>query len=220
MVSPMSNNSSYHKCVVPFVDVLFTFLLVFISMMMLINKVKSDNETAQSLKMESKYVITMTWTGDADLDLWVQDSAGHIVGFNSKEGGQGSLMSLNRDCLGARTTEVNEMGEVINTVNEEIVSLRGTVTGEYIVNAHAYNMKNSTPPVKATIKVTQIKPYKEFVVKEKEFLATGDEVTFARFTMDGKGNVTDVNDLPTSILRSQNNGPQQEQFPQGPLQQP
>lgn len=197
----MSNNHSYHKFVVPFIDVLFCFLLVFISIMMLINKVKSDAETAQAPKANATHVITMTWEGDADLDLWVQDSQGHIVGFNSKEGGVGSLMSLNRDCLGAHTTEVNEFGEVVNKVNEEIVSLRGIVEGEYIINAHAFNMKKSPPPVKATIKVTQIKPYKEIVVKEKEFLATGDEVTFARVTLDKNGNATDVNELPATILR-------------------
>jgi len=172
--------------------------------MMLINKVKSDADIAQAPKAEAKYIVTLTWTGDADLDLWVQDPANHIAGFNNREGGQGSLLSLNRDCLGARTTEVNQNGEIVNTVNEEIVSIRGTVEGEYIVNAHAYNVKGSTPPIKGTVRVIQIKPYKEFVMKEKNFMATGDELTFTRFTVDKQGNVSSVNDLPTSILRQGN----------------
>lgn len=215
----MSNNHSYHKFVVPFIDVLFTFLLVFISIMMLINKVKSDAETAQAPKANVTHVITMTWEGDADLDLWVQDSQGHTVGFNSKEGGMGSLMSLNRDCLGAHTTEVNESGEVVNKVNEEIVSLRGIVEGEYIINAHAFNMKGSSPPVKAVIKVTQIKPYKEIAAKEREFLTTGDEVTFVRFTLDKNGNVTDLNELPATILRQAQQGQQNDEGSQ-PQDQP
>jgi hypothetical protein len=214
----MSNNHSYHKFVVPFIDVLFTFLLVFISIMMLINKVKSDNETAQAPKANVTHVITMTLEGDADLDLWVQDSQGHLSGFNNKEGGPGSLMSLNRDCLGAHTTEVDEFGNVVNKVNEEVVSLRGIVEGEYIVNAHGFNLKGSKPPVKALIKITQIKPYKEVVTKEREFLATGDEITFVRFTLDKNGNVTDLNELPASVLRQNQGGqygPNGEQPPQG-----
>jgi hypothetical protein len=131
----------------------------------------------------------------------------------------GSLMSLNRDCLGAHTTEVNESGEVVNKVNEEIVSLRGIVEGEYIINAHAFNMKGSSPPVKAVIKVTQIKPYKEIAAKEREFLTTGDEVTFVRFTLDKNGNVTDLNELPATILRQAQQGQQNDEGSQ-PQDQP
>lgn len=168
--------------------------------MMMLIKVKSAEDAIQAPKVNVTHVITMTWEGDADLDIWVQDSQGHIVGFNNKEGGGGSLISLNRDCLGAHTTEVNEHGEVVNKVNEEIVSIRGIVPGEYIINAHAFNLKSATPPVKATVKITQVKPFKELASKDKEFLATGDEVTFVRVVLDKNGNVTEMNELPISVI--------------------
>lgn len=171
--------------------------------MMMLVKVKSDNETSQAPKANVTHVISMTWEGDADLDLWVQDSQGHIVGFNRKEGGQGSLMSLNRDCLGAHSTEINESGEVVNKINEELVSIRGVVIGEYIINGHAYSLKGEKPPIKATIRFTQVKPFKEIVTKTREFISNGDEITFVRVTLDKNGNVTEINELPAAFVNQQ-----------------
>jgi hypothetical protein len=189
------------KTLVPFLDILFNLLLGVTALLLILPLKTADDPSVQQ---NVRYQIVMTWDGNADLDLWVQDPQERVAGFNNKEGGMGSLMSLNRDCLGARTTEVNEHGEIVNAVNEEIVSLRGTSVGEYVVNAHAFNLKGEIPPVKAKIKVVQIKPYKEIVVIEKDFLANGDEITFIRFSVDRDGNVTGLNELQISILQNRN----------------
>jgi hypothetical protein len=196
------------RILVPFIDVLFTFLLVFVSITMLIN-VKVNKENSEAYQQQNAiYMVVLNWEGNADLDLWMKDPMGRIVGFERREGGIGSLFSLNRDCLGAATTETGEDGKIVSRVNEEIVSLRGTFTGEYIVNVHSYDMRGSSS-VKAKVKLVQNKPFKELKVIEKTFNSVGAEETFFRFVCDGQSKVTEYNDIPVSILADKmNNDPQ------------
>ena len=198
------------KNLIPFLDVLFTFLMVFICITMLL-KAKSDNESASYKQQNAIYLIVLNWIGNADIDLWTKDGAGHHVGFSNREGGNGSLISLNRDCLGAATSEVGAAGYGTNyenfipvqapPPNEEIISVRGVEDGEYIVNSHAYALKDGGP-TKATVKLIKNKPYKIIIEKEYTFNSTGEEHTFFRFTLDKDGNIIDLNELPTNLIGS------------------
>lgn len=214
------NNQPFLKILLPFVDVLLACLMIFITMTILI---KADSKKQDAAYQQSAaYLIVLTWEGDADLDLWVQDPQGHKVGFKRREGGEGSMLSLNRDCLGARRTEVNQDGEVINPVNEEIVSIRGIAPGEFIVNVHAYNLNSSKTPLAAKVKLMKIKPFQDAKETSMNFEQTGDELTFFRFTLDKKGTVSDINTLPTSILKgsSADEGAEPTDAPTGPEPQP
>lgn len=189
------------KNLIPMIDVLFTFLLVFVVITMLI-KAKSDNEDSSYKQENALYLISLMWQGNADIDLWARDSFSHIVGFPRREGGDGSLMSLNRDCLGASTTEINEFGEPVAKINEEIITIRGITQGEYIVNAHSYALKDAGS-TKVSVKLVKNKPYKIIVEKDFMFETTGEEHTFFRFTLNKDGEVIDINDLPTNLIGSQ-----------------
>ena len=68
-----------------------------------------------------------------------------------------------------------------------------------MVTVHVY-AKRDEGPTKATIKLIKIKPYKEVIVKEKEFTVTGQELTAFRFTTDRDGNIMDVNELPANLV--------------------
>lgn len=191
------------KNIIPFIDVLFTFLMVFICITMLL-KAKSDKENESYKQQNAIYLIVLNWSGNADIDLWTKDGAGHAVGFSNREGGNGCLMSLNRDCLGASTSEVGaagyEFGSAVTLpVNEEILSIRGVTDGEYIVNSHAYALKDAGS-TKVKVKLVKNKPYKVIVEKEFTFNSTGEEHTFFRFTLDKEGNVVDLNELPTNLI--------------------
>lgn len=200
------------KNIVPFIDTIFMFLLVFVMIVSLL-KAKSDKEDSSYQQQNAAYLISLTWEGNADLDLWGKDPAGHIVGFSRREGGDGSLMSLNRDCLGAGTSEVGPDGESVNKINEEIITLRGTVQGEYVFNVHSYAIKGAKG-TKAHVKLIKNKPYKVIVENDKTFDLDGDEETFFRFTLDKDGNVVGTDtQLPAHILpdqrqQSQEIGPQ------------
>lgn len=200
------------KNVIPFLDVLFTFLMVFLCIMALL-KAKSDTENAAYQQQNAVYLISLTWEGNADLDLWGKDPVGHAVGFSNREGGNGCLMSLNRDCLGASTSEYGPNGEPVNKTNEEIIAIRGTLQGEYVFNVHSYALKGAKG-TKAHVKLIKNKPYKIIVENDKVYESTGDEETFFRFTLDKDGNViaTDT-ELPAHILPNQT---QQPAAPSGP----
>tara|TARA_Y100000310_G_C20667025_1_gene808125 strand:+ start:204 stop:812 length:609 start_codon:yes stop_codon:yes gene_type:complete len=184
----------------PFIDVLFCCLLMLVAILFLL---KSEEEQTKMRPPNVLYEVILTWDGESedDLDLYVQAASGHTVSFNNREGGQGSLISLDHDALGKRQN--NSLGSgVAGTVvsfNEEVVSFRGVTSGENIVTVHVYS-KRDEEPVKATIKLIKIKPFKEIVVKEREFLATGDERVAFRFKTDEQANVIEVNELPARLV--------------------
>lgn len=200
-----------------FTEVLFNILLVFVIIMSL-SKVKRDSGDP-SLAPNVMYQLVMDWDGKSktDLDLWSKDPAGKIVGFNNREGGENSLFSLAHDDLGAKNDSVSILNmlpnlsggsttptkpSVVIEVNQEIISLRGTKEGEYVVNGHCYNRHGETAPLplKATCKLVKIKPFKEIRTVEREFKKDGDEVTFFRFKVDVDGNIYDVSELPQKIV--------------------
>ena len=139
------------KNIIPLIDVLFTLVMILICITMLL-KAKSDKDDASYQQQNAVYLIVLNWQGNADLDLWGKDPQNHIVGFPRREGGDGSLMSLNRDCLGASTSEIGPSGKPVATINEELISIRGTLQGEYIFNVHSYALKDGGI-TKATVKL-------------------------------------------------------------------
>lgn len=180
-----------------FLDVLFSLLLIFVLITTLL---KTKTEQDASFKQNALYLVVLNWEGDADLDLWAQDPDGRQVGFNRREGGDGSLCSLNRDCLGAKRTEQDSQGQIVSKVNEEILSIRGIIPGEFIINVHSYNLNDCATPLNATVKLIKIKPFAELVIEKHDFVRTGEELTYFRFTITKDGTVNDINRLPISIL--------------------
>ena len=184
----------------PFIDVLFCCLLMLVAILFLL---KSEEQKTKTRPPNVLYEVVLTWDGNSedDLDLYVRAASGHTVSFNNREGGQGSLISLDHDALGKRRNNSLAQG-VEGTVvdfNEEIVSFRGVTGGDNIVNVHVYS-KRDEEPTKATIKLIRIKPFKEVVVKEKEFVATGDQKTAFRFTTNKDGDIIDISELPADLL--------------------
>jgi len=185
----------------PFIDVLFCCLLMLVAILFLL---KTEEQKTKSRPPNVLYEVVLTWDGNSedDLDLYVRAASGHTVAFNNREGGQGSLISLDHDALGKRRNNSLTEGEEGRVVefNEEIVSFRGVVEGENIVTVHVY-AKRDEKPIKATIKLIKIKPFKEVAAKEKEFTVTGEEKTAFRFKTDKEGNILEINELPASLLK-------------------
>ena len=184
----------------PFIDVLFCCLLMLVAILFLL---KSEEQKTKTRPPNVLYEVVLTWDGNSedDLDLYVRAASGHTVSFNNREGGQGSLISLDHDALGKRRNNSLAQG-VEGTVvdfNEEVVSFRGVTGGDNIVNVHVYS-KRDEEPTKATIRLIRIKPFKEVVVKEKEFVATGDQKTAFRFTTNKDGDIIDISELPADLL--------------------
>lgn len=184
----------------PFIDVLFCCLLMLVAILFLL---KTEEEKTKTRPPNVLYEVVLTWKGESedDLDLYVRAASGHTVSFNNREGGQGSLISLDHDALGRRRNNslASGMEGKVVAFNEEIVSFRGVTGGENIVTVHAY-AKRDTNSTMATIKLIKIKPFKEIITKEKVFESTGQEKTAFRFTTDRDGNILKISELPASLL--------------------
>lgn len=76
-------------------------------------------------KIEAAVLVNWPKQAKVDVDTWVQDAEGHVVFFQNKEGG---TVFLDRD----------DLGQDCVAACEEIVSLRGLVTGEYVINLNVY----------------------------------------------------------------------------------
>ena len=112
------------------------------------------------------------------------------------------MISLDHDALGRRNNSLGEAvkGKVVE-FHEEKVSVRGVVEGENIVNFHVYSKKDEGP-VKCTVTLVKIKPFKEVIKKETVFVELGEEKTIFRFLTDAEANVVGTNELQTKLVNS------------------
>ena len=186
-----------------FLDLLFNTLLCFAALFalafILINPDKENN----NVESKAEFLVTVTWPEgmDNDVDMYVEDPVGHLAAFMRREDG---LMHLDRDDLGQRNDTVNTpFGPVKVKGNKEIVTLRGIVPGEYVVNIHMYAEREKATQTSVTIQLEKLNPYRVITVKELILINTGDEKTAFRFTLDKTGKVIDVNQLSKSLLPKQ-----------------
>ena len=158
---------------------------------------------AKEGKIDSKaeFIITMDWPDNHpdDLDLFVQDPAGNIAWYRHREAG---FLTLDRDDRGAKNNSVMVNGrEISSPIRQEIVTLRGLVPGEYVVNAHYYESKDKLP-VDVSVAVVKVNPQAEIVYTgTQQIPAKGDERTLVRFSIDEGGNVIDLNTRPLTIVQ-------------------
>jgi|TARA_R110000751_G_scaffold302739_1_gene416942 hypothetical protein len=197
----MAVNSGYKKYFSfrPFIDVLFCCLLMLVAILFIL---KTEEKKTKARPPNVIYEVVLTWDGESndDLDLYVKSASGHIVSFNNREGGDGSLISLDHDALGKSRNNSIQNGEgVVVNYNEEIVSFRGVLEGENVVTVHVYS-KQDKEPIKATIKLIKIKPFREVVVKQRELSSTGQEEVAFRFETDKNGEIIDINELPARLV--------------------
>ena len=192
---------TYHTNVA-FLDLLFNTLLCFAALFTL--SFVLINPSRQNANMESKaeFIITINWPSeqDNDVDVYVEDPGGHLVSFARREDG---LMHLDRDDLGHRNDTIQTpSGPLEYKENREIVSVRGILPGEYIVNVHMYH-KNSVEDCPVTIQLDKINPFKIVTTKTVVLKLKADEKTAFRFTVNQNGDVIDVNELPKNLARVQ-----------------
>tara|TARA_B100001013_G_scaffold8865_1_gene5434 strand:- start:120 stop:716 length:597 start_codon:yes stop_codon:yes gene_type:complete len=194
----------YHSNL-PFIDLLFNvligFVFLFIVSFLLINPIAKRAD----IEVKAEFLITVMWPDNLedDVDTYVEDPAGNLVWFRSREPG---LMHLDRDDLGKRNDEVvTAAGTILFPENREIVTLRGIVPGEYVVNIHMY-FKVGEEPVPVTVQIDKINPYSVVVRETIELKEKGEEITVTRFSVKSNGDIIDVNKLPKKLVEGWQKG--------------
>lgn len=185
------------------VDILAALVLVFAGLVQLATFTPKTTPQNENVKTPGIYAIIMTWDqkSEHDIDLYVRDPDGHIVYFESREA---ILMHLERDDLGyGNDTITTKDGNTVTVLeNEERVILRGILTGEYIVNTHAYR-KDDLQPLGVMIRLVRLEGADESIVeKTVTLIKQGDEKTAFRFALNASGDVVDINTLSFSFVKS------------------
>ena len=184
----------------PFTDLLFNVLLVFTFLFMVAIIFLNPTSKDGNVELKAEYIITVKWPDQSpdDVDTWVEDPQGHLVWFNNNEAG---FMHLDRDDRGTSNDTIMVDGKaVVNPLNQEIVTLRKPIPGEYTVNLHYYK-SNTKQPVTAEVTVSKVNPWLEIVYYGEVLLeATNSERTAVRFSVKEDGSVGEINTLPKSLV--------------------
>ena len=79
-----------------------------------------------------------------------------------------------------------------------MVSIRGYLPGEYVVNVHMYT-KREDKETPVTIILEKINPYSVITGRNVVLMERGDEKTAFRFTVNSEGKVIQTNQLEKSL---------------------
>ena len=191
-----------------FIDLLFNILLGFAFLFIIAFLLIKPEAKKKDFDRRAEFVIILEWDHDApdDLDLYVQDPTNDKVSFRLPIA---NYMHLDKDDLGKRNdTIINADGSTSTVmINREVVTIRGIMAGEYIINAHYYSTRvyngsqlepnertidyRSKPQRALTVKIElhKVTPYKILWAGEKKFTHRGQEETFLRFRLDADGNI-------------------------------
>ena len=185
----------------PFYDMLFNMLIAFVFCFLIALMVMNPKALKNGdIPSKAEFIVTLSWPdmNPNDLDAWVQDPEGKVVWFRAREAG---LMHLDRDDRGMTNDVIVVNGkEIVNPLNQEVVTVRGIEPGEYTVNVHYYDSKDGQA-VDANVSVIKVNPRAEVVFYGTVTLARkGDEVTAVRFTVLPDGSVTNINNLPKTLV--------------------
>ncbi len=186
---------------VPFTDILLNVLMGLSIMVFIAFALIRPEMMTGTVELNAEYIITVTWPDNHpdDVDTYVEDPVGNIVWYQSPEAG---LLALERDDRGNyRDTLIVNGERITNALNQEIVTMRAIVPGEYVVNINHY-VANGVDPVPVSVKVERINPALQLVYYGTVNLDhRGQEETVVRFTLDADGNPTALNDRFKSLIQ-------------------
>ena len=185
----------------PFYDMLFNMLIAFVFFFVV--AMLSFNPLARKagdVPAKAEFIVTISWPDNNpnDIDAWVLEPTGKVLWFRQRDAG---LLHLDRDDRGSKNHSLIVNGrEISNPIRQEIVTLRGLVPGEYVINAHYYESRDKLP-VDVSVAVVKVNPQAEIVYNSTvQIPARGDERTLVRFTLNAQGDVTDLNTRPLTIV--------------------
>ena len=184
----------------PFTDLLFNALLTFTFLFLIALLLMNPTAKTGIINPKAEFMITVSWPDHSpdDIDTWVEGPKGQMIWFKRPQEG---LMHLDRDDRGA----VNDMQlidgkEIINPLNQEIVSIRGRPSGEFVVNIHYYRSQ-TLQAIPVTVYLAEVNP----TLKVLHYATTtlqreGEERTAVRFSITPQGQVTAINTLQKSLV--------------------
>jgi len=215
------NNRQKFKSSIGFTDLLFNLVIGFVYLFMiafiLINPVAKKGDVIK----KAEYLIVIEWDHfrNDDIDLWIKDPQGNTVSFLIKSAG---VMNLEKDDLGYSNDvlEKRRNGDTsLILLNREVITLRGTIPGEYQVMAHVYARKitlSKSPDGEQlyrndgtgfiTAQLIRINPYQEAHTIKVPYDVEGQQISLFRFRIGENNRFLGVNHNPSSIITKRSPG--------------
>ena len=186
---------------VAFTDLLFNALLGFVVMFVLAFLLINPIAKSGAIDPKAEFLITLTWPDGRreDVDLYVEDPAGQLVWFRSREAG---LMHLDRDDLGERNDVDRGRGPP---------RAQSAQPGDRLDPRHPARRIRREPPSlprrrrpagagDGQDREAQSEGRARVLRAARPSTAQGDEQTAARFSLGADGRVRDLNQLPKQLV--------------------
>ena len=201
----MKSNEKF-KSTIGFIDMLFNILVGFAFLFIVAFLLIKPEAKKKDFDRRAEYIVIMEWDTGAkdDIDLYVEDPLGGIASFRHP---RVNFMHLDKDDLGSRNDTTTLPDGTIQTIpiNREVMTIRGVVPSEWIINGHYYSsydhaaangdekliVQKQNPDYFITVKVElhKVNPYEILWVGEKKYSRKGQEETFLRWRLDSNGKI-------------------------------
>jgi len=185
-----------YKSTIGFTDMLFNILVGFAFLFIVAFLLIKPEAKKQDFERKAEFVVVLEWDHDQpdDIDLYVQDPTQSKVHFRLPIT---NFMYLDKDDLGYANDIVKNIDGSITKVNinREVVTIRGIIKGEFVINGHYYSERSydkinkKKPVITVRVELHKVNPYSIMWVGEKTFNHRGQEETFLRFRLDKDGNI-------------------------------
>lgn len=177
-----------------FTDLLFNTLIGFVFLFVIaFLLIAPPVPTDKKIDPKAEILIILTWPegSSKDIDMWVRDPTGEVISFRGRDRG---LMHLDRDDLGTSndTITLSDGRQVVSDQNQEIVTIRGFIAGEWNVNIHYYAYRQGSASTDAqelitapvTVELIRVNPYKQKGIIKFNLIKPGQEKTAFNFTVE------------------------------------
>ena len=199
-------NHERFKSTIGFTDLLFNILVGFAFLFIVAFLLIKPEAKKKDFDRRAEYIVVMEWDAGAkdDIDLYVEDPLGGVASFRHPAV---NFTHLDKDDLGSRndTTTMPDGTQQTIKINREVMTIRGIIPGEWIINGHYYSSYNYVSAngdekiivqkeikgysITVRVELHKVNPYKIMWVGEKKYTRKGQEETFLRFRLDNKGEI-------------------------------
>ena len=198
-------NNERFKSTIGFTDLLFNILVGFAFLFIIAFLLIKPEAKKKDFERRAEYIVVLEWDAGAkdDIDLYVEDPLGGIASFRHP---RVNFMHLDKDDLGVRndTTVMADGSTTTIKINREVITIRGIIPGEWVINAHYYSayayasangdskiISKSKDDYFITVRIElhRVNPYQILWVGEKKFTTKGQEETFLRWRIDKMGDI-------------------------------
>ena len=199
-------NNERFKSTIGFTDLLFNILVGFAFLFIIAFLLIKPEAKKKDFERRAEYIVVLEWDAGAkdDIDLYVEDPLGGIASFRHP---RVNFMHLDKDDLGVRndTTVMADGSTTTIRINREVMTIRGIIPGEWIINGHYYSSydyanangdeklivqkQNSDYFITVKVELHKVNPYKILWVGEKKYSRKGQEETFLRWRLDSNGKI-------------------------------